>query len=133
VWRQVAHVFFILIVLIVAGTAALAVLVILTPLPYEPREEIHHPTLLYDAKGQAFSPLGGHIFQIPLRKEDIPPLVKAATLAVEDRRFYRHLGVDPLRLLKALYVNARTGEIREGGSTISQQLARNLYLSHERT
>ncbi|PTQ53361.1 MAG: Multimodular transpeptidase-transglycosylase [Brockia lithotrophica] len=132
-WRQAAHVLFALIVLLVASTAALAALAILTPLPYEPREEIHHPTVLYDAKGRAFAPLGGNTFQIPLRKEDIPPLVKAATLAVEDRRFYRHLGVDPLRLLKALYVNARTGEIREGGSTVTQQLARNLYLSHERT
>lgn len=59
-------------------------------------------------------------------------LVKA-TLAVEDRRFYRHSGFDPAGLLRALLNNLKRGRTDQGGSTITQQLAKNLYLSHERT
>ena len=61
-----------------------------------------------------------------------PNLVKAV-LAVEDRRFYDHLGVDPLGLMRAAYVNLREGAIVQGGSTITQQLAKNLFLSNART
>jgi len=64
---------------------------------------------------------------------DLPPELPKAFIAVEDHRFYRHLGVDPLGLLRAIARNLRAGRLVEGGSTISQQLARNLFLTHERT
>ncbi len=56
-----------------------------------------------------------------------------AVLATEDRRFYSHLGVDPIGLVRALVVNWRAGAVVQGGSTITQQLAKNLYLSPDRT
>ncbi|MFH1035545.1 MAG: penicillin-binding protein 1C [Pseudomonadota bacterium] len=59
-----------------------------------------------------------------LAAEEIPPLVKAAALAAEDRRFYRHPGVDPLALARAAWRDLRAGGIRQGGSTISMQVAR---------
>jgi len=54
-------------------------------------------------------------------------------IAVEDRKFYRHLGIDPEGIMRASLVNLQYGEIQEGASTITQQLAKNLFLSHEQT
>ena len=56
-----------------------------------------------------------------------------AVLATEDRRFYYHPGVDPIGLVRAAYTNWRAGSVVQGGSTITQQLAKNLYLSPDRT
>ncbi len=63
----------------------------------------------------------------------VPAHVKLAFLAAEDRRFYTHFGVDPRGILRAVYTNLRHGRIRQGGSTLTQQLAKNYFLSHERT
>src|SRR3546814_12378643 len=56
-----------------------------------------------------------------------------AVIAVEDRRFYEHGGIDYRGLLRAVYVNLREGRIAQGGSTLTQQLAKNLFLSSDRT
>jgi membrane peptidoglycan carboxypeptidase len=58
---------------------------------------------------------------------DFSPYLPDAVLASEDSRFYWHLGIDPIGILRALVTNIRGGEIREGGSTLSQQLARSIY------
>ena len=63
----------------------------------------------------------------------IPQQLQDAFIAVEDRNFYSHPGVDPRAIARALYANLRHGQVVEGGSTITQQLARNLYLDAERT
>ncbi|MES6505853.1 transglycosylase domain-containing protein, partial [Cutibacterium acnes] len=59
-------------------------------------------------------------------------LIKA-TLATEDRRFYDHFGIDIPGLARALVTNAQAGGVRQGGSSITQQLAKNLFLNNERT
>lgn len=64
---------------------------------------------------------------------EMPPYLVQAVLAMEDRRFYRHWGVDILGVLRAAQANFAAGGIVEGGSTITQQLARNLYLDGSRT
>ncbi len=63
----------------------------------------------------------------------MPPYLIQATLATEDRRFYDHFGIDPLGTFRALVSNAKAGGVVQGGSTITQQLAKNLFLSNERT
>jgi len=68
---------------------------------------------------------------VPLSR--IPKDVRNAVIASEDRRFEHHFGVDPKAGARALVVNVRAGGIREGGSTITQQLARGLFLGNERT
>jgi penicillin-binding protein 1B len=68
-----------------------------------------------------------------LRLEDFPRHVVAAVLAAEDSRFATHPGVDPIGLLRAAWVNFRDGGVRQGGSTITQQLAKSLFLSPQRT
>lgn len=64
---------------------------------------------------------------------ELPPHLPHAVIAVEDRRFYDHGGIDLRGLLRAVYVNLREGRISQGGSTLTQQLAKNLFLTPERT
>jgi penicillin-binding protein 1A len=70
--------------------------------------------------------------RIPLKYEEIPPNVKNAILAVEDARFYDHIGIDPIRILGAAWKNLTSNRV-EGGSTLTQQLAKNLFLTREQT
>ena len=65
--------------------------------------------------------------------KELPPHMPQAVLAVEDRRFYHHFGVDPIGLARAMFVNFKAGHMVQGGSTITQQLAKNLFLSPERS
>jgi penicillin-binding protein 1B len=65
--------------------------------------------------------------------DEIPTAMVRAVLAVEDRRFFDHAGVDGRALARALVVNLRSGEVRQGGSTLTQQLMKNFFLSDERT
>ena len=65
--------------------------------------------------------------------EDIPLALKQATLAVEDSNFYYHLGIDPKAIFRAFITNMKAGRVVEGGSTITQQLSKTLFLSRERT
>ncbi|MBX3508677.1 MAG: penicillin-binding protein 1A [Parvibaculum sp.] len=64
---------------------------------------------------------------------ELPPHVPQAVLATEDRRFYWHFGIDPIGLARAVAVNWRAGAYVQGGSTITQQLAKNIFLKPERT
>src|SRR5262247_4065154 len=68
---------------------------------------------------------------VPL--EDIPLHVRQATIAAEDRRFYSHRGIDTWGILRAVRVNVQAGGTREGASTITQQVARTLFLNRDRT
>lgn len=68
-----------------------------------------------------------------LAVKDISPNLIEAVQAIEDRRFYKHFGIDPLGLARAVWVNMTSGGVSQGGSTITQQLAKNLFLSPERT
>jgi penicillin-binding protein 1B len=72
-------------------------------------------------------------FQVWVPLEHIPPAVAAAVIAAEDRRFMRHHGVDMLAVARAALTNARENSVVRGASTITQQLARGLFLSRERT
>lgn len=69
----------------------------------------------------------------PLRLSELPDHVPEAVLAVEDRNFYHHFGANPVSIIRALIVNANEGEVRQGGSTLTQQLAKNVFLSSDRT
>jgi penicillin-binding protein 1A len=67
----------------------------------------------------------GDMYEDMLRVQDLPPYVSQAVMAVEDRRFYSHFGIDVIGLLRAAYTNYRANRIVQGGSTITQQLAKN--------
>jgi penicillin-binding protein 1A len=68
---------------------------------------------------------------VPIR--ELPPYLPKAFIAIEDRRFYSHFGVDPVGLVRAAVANVLRRHVSQGGSTITQQLAKNLFLTQERT
>ncbi|WP_417667897.1 transglycosylase domain-containing protein [Roseibium sp.] len=68
-----------------------------------------------------------------VRLEQLPPYLPNAVIAIEDRRFRSHFGVDPIGLVRAVYINLTAGTLRQGGSTLTQQLAKNLFLEPDRT
>ena len=70
--------------------------------------------------------------RIPVKEKDVPKVVKNALISIEDYRFYDHIGIDPYRLSGAIYKNLTSGS-REGASTITQQLTKNLFLTRDQT
>jgi penicillin-binding protein 1A len=75
----------------------------------------------------------GELFGQPLTLKEMSPYLPKAVIAAEDHRFYHHFGVDPIGLLRATLANISAGHIVQGGSTITQQLAKNLFLTPERS
>ncbi|MEQ8605136.1 MAG: PBP1A family penicillin-binding protein [Marivibrio sp.] len=75
----------------------------------------------------------GQLYGEALTLAEISPHLPKALLATEDRRFYEHPGIDPIGVARALWTNIVAGRVRQGGSTITQQLAKNLFLTPERT
>jgi len=65
--------------------------------------------------------------------DQLPKLVPAAVVATEDRRFFEHYGLDPVGMIRAMFANLRAGRFAQGGSTLTQQLAKNLFLTQDRT
>jgi penicillin-binding protein 1A len=84
------------------------------------------------ANGQVLVSLGPS-FGKWLTYDQIPPEMRAAMIAVEDKRFRSHVGVDPIGIARSVKVRFDTGHWRQGGSTITQQLARNIFLTNTRT
>ena len=75
----------------------------------------------------------GAFYGDEVRLSELPDYVPNAVIGIEDRRFRSHFGVDPIGLARALYTNFRAGHVVQGGSTITQQLAKNLFLQPDRT
>ena len=71
--------------------------------------------------------------RIVVAPDEVPPLLPEALKAVEDRKFDSHHGVNPLAILRALFVNVRAGQIEQGGSTLTQQLVKSYFLDSRRT
>ena len=120
---------------IAAGVALGLVLVISPDLPQIQALESFEPgaaTRILSADGQTIAELFVEK-RIPLALEDIPADLRHAFVAVEDRRFHRHPGLDVLRNVGALINDLRAGRMVEGASTITQQLARNLFLTPDKT
>ena len=64
---------------------------------------------------------------------DVPPVLVDALIAVEDRNYFSHIGLDPKGILRALWADLRSGDVMQGGSTLTQQLVKNFFLTQERT
>jgi penicillin-binding protein 1A len=94
--------------------------------------QLQTPLRIYSADNQLIGEFG-EMRRTPLNIEDVPPLFVRAILAAEDDRFFDHHGVDIKGLLRAASQLLATGSIQTGGSTITMQVAKNYFLSHERT
>lgn len=89
------------------------------------------PMVVYDAKGNIIAELGAER-RYPITIEQMPKYVYQAVVAVEDARFYDHKGIDPWGIARAMVSNIKAGKMVEGGSTLTQQLVKVIYLSPER-
>jgi len=125
--------------LVRAGLVALGLLVLLLAwaawrLPLNRAlEPLPDPTLvLVDRNGVDFARRGA-VKEPPVDVKALPAHVAGAVVAIEDRRFYQHLGIDPRGVARALARNWRAGGVRQGGSTITQQLAKTAFLEPDRT
>ncbi|QXQ05745.1 zinc-ribbon domain-containing protein [Sphingosinicellaceae bacterium] len=96
-------------------------------------EPLKEPSLvILDAAGNPIARRGNYKEQ-PVTIAELPKYVPAALIAIEDRRFYSHWGIDPQGILRALFRNAEKGGVSQGGSTLTQQLAKTSFLSSERS
>lgn len=90
------------------------------------------PMKIYTQDGKLIGEFGEHK-RIPVDLKDIPVKMQQAFLAIEDSRFYEHSGIDPIGILRAVVVAATSGGASQGASTITQQVARNFFLTRDRT
>ncbi|TIH07356.1 penicillin-binding protein 1B [Pseudomonas leptonychotis] len=71
--------------------------------------------------------------RVLIKLEQVPPYLVETLVAIEDREFFNHFGVSPKGIARAVWINATAGQLRQGGSTLTQQLVKNFYLTNERT
>jgi penicillin-binding protein 1A len=90
-------------------------------------------SFVYAVDGSVLGAIPAERNRTPVTNAQISPWMPKATVAIEDRRFWQHGGVDPVGIFRALVADVRAGKVVQGGSTITQELVRNLYLSRERT
>ncbi len=96
--------------------------------------KINQTSTIYDSSGsQVLYELHGEQNRKLVSHAEIPNFVRNATIATEDSNFYHHIGIDPWAILRALKINIQNDEIRQGGSTITQQLARSAFLTRDQT
>jgi len=98
-----------------------------------PLAQIRRPAAAVLASDGSLLATQGDLFGEVLRLRDMPAHLPAALIAIEDRRFRQHAGVDPIGIARALWSNLTAGEVVQGGSTLTQQLAKNLFLTSERS
>lgn len=127
-WRRLGIVFLVFIICLTGGItvyiSSLDISKLQTPLA--------RPSYLYDQNGNRVSQLSSSRIE-PVSGQQIPLVMKNAVIAVEDRRYYEHKGVDLRSIIRALYRDIISGDFSEGGSTITQQLAKNLFLASDKT
>src|SRR3989338_4113499 len=96
--------------------------------------KIIQSTKIYDRTGEVILyDVHGEVKRTVISFDKIPRHMKNATVVMEDQGFYRHFGISPLGMLRAVVVNIFSGEFRQGGSTITQQLVKNTFLTSEKT
>ncbi|MBV9840657.1 MAG: transglycosylase domain-containing protein [Sphingomonadaceae bacterium] len=118
--------------ILLAAFVVLGWLAIVAP-PSRSAHPIAPPTVTLLASDGSLIARRGAIVDRPVDVRTLPAYVGETFIAIEDRRFYRHIGVDPHGLARAGWNDLRSGHAREGGSTITQQLAKLVYLDSDRT
>ncbi len=125
-WRYVAYGLFFL-------TAAILLWLVVTAPLGRALEPLDDPALLLvSAEGRPIARRGA-MKDEPVTIAELDPMTPAAFIAIEDRRFHRHLGVDPRAVGRAMVTNLRAGGVRQGGSTLTQQLAKTGFLTSDRS
>lgn len=135
-WRRPLFLLGLLLVLAVAGVGYLLTRV---PLPSS-EPPLLQTTFICAADvssgcnaDNSIAQLSAGVDRVSVTYDQLPPVLIDAVVAAEDRTFFQHKGVDPLGIVRALWANLRSEGIKQGGSTITQQYVKNVYLSQERT
>lgn len=127
-WSAVTAIWGVIALLAVVGWAAYD----LPDIDFAMKSQRPPSVTILASDGAEIATRGGRYGQA-VHVDDVPKALVQAVLATEDRRFYDHLGVDPIGILRAMVTNVFEGRIKQGGSTITQQVAKNLFLSSERS
>jgi penicillin-binding protein, 1A family len=127
-WAKIGIGILVFFILIVGGTALWIASLDISKL----ESPLSQPSVLYDQDGKPVSQLSSSRIE-PITQNQIPQQLKNAIVSVEDRRFYEHKGVDVRSISRALVRDLISGGFSEGGSTITQQLAKNLFLPSDKT
>ena len=122
-----------LFVLIVTGGGCGFISATLSNLPDVSNVRPSASSQIYDVHGNLITTVHSSENRLPIPLKDVPKDLQNAFVATEDSRFYTHHGIDPIGILRAVWVNIVHSGVSEGGSTITQQLARNAFLSQDRT
>ena len=122
-----------LLILIVAGGGCGFISATLSNLPDVSNVRPSASSQIYDVHGNLITTVHSTENRLPVPLKDVPKDLQNAFVATEDSRFYSHHGIDPVGILRAVWVNIVHSGVSEGGSTITQQLARNAFLSQDRT
>ena len=135
-WLKITAIVAVLLVIVVLGVAAGAIFALSRNLPS--LEELRKRpnavnTTIYDRHGEMIAELHGAENRVLVPSNEIPEVMKQATVAVEDERFYTHHGVDFQGVVRAMLENLRAGGVVQGGSTITEQFVKNAYVGNERT
>ena len=135
-WLKITGVLVLLAVIVVLCSVAGAIFAVSRNLPsldqLEKRKNAVNTTI-YDRHGELIAELHGAENRVLVPSRDIPQVMKDATVAVEDERFYQHHGVDFKSVMRAVVLNFRAGTVVQGGSTITEQYVKNAYVGNERT
>ncbi len=117
---------------VIAGGLALAYFALTLPDTSQLTTATRRPSVTIEAADGSTVATFGDLFGQPLTLKQMAPALPKAVIATEDRRFYSHFGIDPLGLIRAAFIDLRAGHVVQGGSTITQQLAKILFLTPER-
>jgi penicillin-binding protein 1A len=96
-------------------------------------DETRRPGITLLARDGSLLATGGEFYATPRAVRDLPPHVWQAVVAIEDRRFFNHFGIDIIGLTRAIVVNLTEGRSAQGGSTLTQQVAKNVFLTNEKS
>jgi len=118
---------------LILGTVIIGYFALTLPDTSELTRAERRPSITILASDGSLLTTYGDLYGQPLRLKEMSPYLPKAVIATEDRRFYSHFGIDPVGLIRAAFANLSAGHVVQGGSTITQQLAKNLFLTPERS
>ena len=106
---------------------------VLTQVPLPPEAALPQTTIIYDAAGNQLATLHGQENRFPVKLDQVPAIVQSAVIAAEDRKFFQHGGIDPLGIARATWADIRKKGATQGGSTITQQYVKQVYVGSDPT